>query len=241
MLLLLLLTTTIFAQSPSAAISYDSISCYIGGLSDYNNWSQDVGITFHVNFSVSNMRGKTGRVAIFLYDENGNPLKDANGKYCSTDGNICTVERFTPSYDYSSYTDFKVEIPYKEMHMLRAKRKEIIYLILIRDEYNSELVRKQGTMIYTQSTLFCTGCVNGACRSCFGKGYTGWGEYMRVCMICGGTGKCPVCGGAKSRAMGEAHKKGQFDTPEYYKLQDEWEEQWLRENPEMRHIEGFIR
>lgn len=228
------------AQTPSATIQYDSISCYVGSLLDYNNWSQDVGITFHVNFTVNNMRGKTGRILVFFYDENGNPLKDGNNKYCTTDGGICTFETFTPGYDGTRYTDFKLEIPYKEMHMLRAKRREITYLIVIRDNNNTTLTRRQGTMIYTQSTFICSACAGGKCGSCFGKGYTGWGEYMSVCFLCGGTGKCSVCGGAKSRAYGEAHKKGRFDTPEDYRMEDEWHEQWLRENPEFRNIPGLI-
>ena len=239
-LVLLFLSTSLYAQTPSATIQYDSISCYMGGLSDYNNWSQDVGITFHVNFTVYNMKGRTGKVVVFLYDENGNPLKDGNNKYCTTDGGICTSETFTPGYDGTQYTDFPVKIPYKEMHMLRAKRREIIYLIVIRDNYDNTLAKRQGTMIYTQTTFFC-GCHTGNCRACYGKGYSGWGEYMSVCFNCGGTGKCSVCGGAKSRARGLAHKKGPFDTPEIYKMEDEWEEQWLRENPEMRYIEGLIK
>lgn len=187
------------------------------------------------------MKGKRGEVVIFFYDESGKPLKDANNKYYTTDGGICTSESFTPGYENTIYKDFEVSIPYKEMHMLRAKRKEIIYLIVIRDNNNNTLAKTQGTMIYTQSTFFCTACANGICNSCFGKGYTGWGDYMRVCILCGGTGKCSVCGGAKSKAMGEAHKKGPYDNPENYKIEDEYQEQWLKENPEFRYIEGLIK
>lgn len=239
--LLVFLSTNLYSQAPSAEIQYDSISCYIGGMSDYNNWSQEVGITFHVNFTVNNMKGKTGTILVFFYDEKGNPLKDGNNKYCTTNGGICTYETFTPGYDGTRYTDFEVKIPYKEMHMLRAKRREITYIVVIRDNNGNTLAKRQGTMIYTQSTYICTGCAGGVCGSCFGKGYTGWGEYMSVCFICGGTGKCSVCGGAKSRAQGMAHKKGPLDTPEIYKMEDEWEEQWLREHPEMKHIDGLIR
>ena len=48
-------------------------------------------------------------------------MKDANGRYNTTIGDVSTSGNFQPGYVNSVYNDFKLFIPYKELHMARGK------------------------------------------------------------------------------------------------------------------------
>ncbi len=75
------------------------------------------GLNVLATFTVNGMKGKTGQIVAYFIYEDGSPLKDLNGKYDTTDGDVSSGENFTPRYDSAKYTDFKIFIPLKELHL----------------------------------------------------------------------------------------------------------------------------
>lgn len=75
------------------------------------------GLYVHVKFTVTGLNGKDGRVSTYYYDSSNNAIKDTNGSYCTTSTNkVASSEDFKPIYDNAQYNDFKVFIPYSELH-----------------------------------------------------------------------------------------------------------------------------
>ena len=78
------------------------------------------GMWIHVKFTFRCMLNKQGDCILYFHDENGNALKDTNKKYWTSDGNVCTSKFFKPSYENSLYEDFKIFMPYSELHLDRT-------------------------------------------------------------------------------------------------------------------------
>lgn len=72
----------------------------------------------HTKFHTYSMKDMTGKVVVFFYHQDGSPVKDLNDNYRTTDGNVSCSDKFSPTYENSLYEDFKVFIPYSEIHML---------------------------------------------------------------------------------------------------------------------------
>ena len=89
---------------------------------DHNQYQDSLkGMRIHVKFDVDNFKDTPGRVVAYFYKKNGDPLKDTNEKYNTTVGTVSTSRNFQPRYVNSVYNDFKLFIPYKELHMARGK------------------------------------------------------------------------------------------------------------------------
>ncbi len=89
---------------------------------DHNQYQDSIkGMRIHVKFNVHNFKDGSGRVVAYFYKQNGDPLKDANGRYNTTTGDVSTSGKFQPGYVNSVYNDFKLFFPYKELHMARGK------------------------------------------------------------------------------------------------------------------------
>jgi len=79
--------------------------------------SGDKGMNIHVNFSVSGMLKQQGDCVVWFYNSDETQLKDKNGSYSTTKGNVCTSEYYKPSYESSNYSDFDIFMPYDELHL----------------------------------------------------------------------------------------------------------------------------
>ena len=75
------------------------------------------GMMIHVRFGTYGLRAIKGRVAVYFYFTNGEPLKDNDGLYKTIDGNVAAGADFSPGYDVTSYDDFKVFMPYRQLHL----------------------------------------------------------------------------------------------------------------------------
>lgn len=75
------------------------------------------GMHLLLDFSISGMKDKEGRCTIYFYDQDGVKLKDQNGSYRASDGQICVGRDITPGYETSYYTDYKVFMPYRELEL----------------------------------------------------------------------------------------------------------------------------
>jgi hypothetical protein len=76
-----------------------------------------------VDFTISNHKGIPCSVIAYFSYASGDALKDLNGRYNTTDGNVCTLENFTPTYDSTKYTNFRLFIPNTELHIASGEHK----------------------------------------------------------------------------------------------------------------------
>lgn len=103
---------------------------------EYDVWQYGKkGVNVVITFTVSGMRGKTGLAATYYYFRSGDKLKDFNGSYRATDGQVSASTKFTPLYDSTKYTNLKIFIPYDELH-LSSGRSELKVNVNIFDENN---------------------------------------------------------------------------------------------------------
>ena len=89
---------------------------------DHNQYQDSVkGMRIHVKFDVDNFKDTKGRVVAYFYTKNGDPLKDTNRSYNTTSGNVSTGSNFQSRYVNAIYEDFKLFMPYQELHLARGK------------------------------------------------------------------------------------------------------------------------
>lgn len=75
------------------------------------------GMRVHVKFSVYNMKGMPGYLAIYFQDDAGTPLEDTNGKYDSSDGKVAVYFEINPCCQSTEYADVAVFMPYSELDL----------------------------------------------------------------------------------------------------------------------------
>ena len=89
---------------------------------DHNQYQNSVnGMRIHVEFNVHNFKDGSGLVATYFFKRDGDRLKDTNDNYNTADGYVSTWGKFQPKYAASVYEDFKLFIPYQELHIARGK------------------------------------------------------------------------------------------------------------------------
>lgn len=98
------------AQGPSAEIErvWVDHNYFFGGVK---------GMLIHVKFSTHRMLRKSGNCNAYFHFENGTALKDYNRQYRATDGQVSVGDTFTPSYEDAVFNDFKLFLPYPELHL----------------------------------------------------------------------------------------------------------------------------
>lgn len=101
------------------------------------------GFWIHTAFTIDNHRGQAGRLSVFFRFE-GHPGwlkdydKDRAPDYGSPSGYATTQEVFTPLYDSARFSDFKVFMPYGQLHLLQG-RHDLQAAVEIRDRRQSVL------------------------------------------------------------------------------------------------------
>lgn len=106
------------SHSPKSAAS-----AYITKIRTEHNLAEygERGMRVALNFTVSGMKGKTGMAVAYFYDaDTGEALPDKNGRYCTTDGKVSASSEFTPPYDTTEETNFRIFIPLKELDLNSA-------------------------------------------------------------------------------------------------------------------------
>jgi|GEM_PF-3579106 len=78
------------------------------------------GMKIHVKFSVYGMLNKQGTCIAWFFYSNGTAVKDTNGIYKSSDGQVSVGEKYKPSYDNAICNDFLMFMPYNELHLNRG-------------------------------------------------------------------------------------------------------------------------
>ncbi len=85
----------------------------------YNIYSRK-GMQIHLKFSVKEMLNKRGNCAVWFYFSDGTKLKDYNGYYSTTDGQVSTSSNFAPNYENCIFNDFMIFMPYEELHLTQG-------------------------------------------------------------------------------------------------------------------------
>lgn len=75
-------------------------------------------LVIHVNFVVHHLLNEKVTCIAYFYFENGEKLKDFNGQYRTTDGQVSTGDITTSHYEDSRWNDFTLVIPYSELHVI---------------------------------------------------------------------------------------------------------------------------
>lgn len=128
-----LLTTLLLAQpsvltSSTLAAEPSGVRAAGYGATIDNVWTSfDVwrggerGMEIHLRFRTSEMQGWSCKaIAYFSYDD-GDPLEDFDGLYTTTDGQVAASTAFTPTYQYSTFSDLRIFIPYAQLHMASGR------------------------------------------------------------------------------------------------------------------------
>lgn len=87
---------------------------------DYDQTLHDeYGMILHFNFTAYDLEGTNMLLGVYFQynDASAAFLKDKNGKYNSTTGQVAVSKPFQPSYPSSIFTDFQIFMPYNELDL----------------------------------------------------------------------------------------------------------------------------
>jgi hypothetical protein len=79
------------------------------------------GMLMHFRFSVYNHERYHASLAVYFSYEQGSALRDFDGRYNTTDGHVSTEEDFSPNFTNTLFEDFKVFMPYDQLHMAKGR------------------------------------------------------------------------------------------------------------------------
>jgi len=77
-------------------------------------YGDEYGMKVHVTFNTSNLLNVQCYAELYIYDSYGNSVY-GSGVHTDSDGKIYTAESFIPNYQYTTYGDFSVFLPYSEL------------------------------------------------------------------------------------------------------------------------------
>jgi hypothetical protein len=108
------------------------------------------GLRVHVKFTAYGMKSLPSYLAIYFQDNEGNTLKDSNGKFNSTSGDVAVYKELNPGYDPVDYDDLAVFMPYDELDLSDGKwdLRMDVKLIYKNGGLIQELTKKD--FVYTQ-------------------------------------------------------------------------------------------
>lgn len=74
-------------------------------------------LVINVGFNIDNLSTDGGRIVAFLESPKGVGVKDANGRYCTSDGKVSVGKDFGTRQQTASFKDFQLIIPMDELHL----------------------------------------------------------------------------------------------------------------------------
>lgn len=146
------------------------------------------GILSKFDFTVTGLKGITGRIGIVL--------KNNQGKI-----HFLTEQEFTPIYDSSQYSDYEIFVSYDDLYKkLHNFLGTLTLSIIIRKKTDSKTIAyKDYSSDIFLNLLKCTICLanKGVCSFCSGTGKIVISYYMppTMCTSCCGSGVCVYCNG----------------------------------------------
>jgi hypothetical protein len=101
------------------------------------------GVKVHAKFSVEGMQYKQGSCSVWFFDATGMPLKDLNGLYRTSNGQVSVYGNFTAPHANSLFTDLSLFIPADEFHINTNGAHVIKYQVAIFDNFNRQIATSQ--------------------------------------------------------------------------------------------------
>ena len=101
------------AYEPSQKATIKGIWVDHGAYDEYNQ----KGMRIHLKFETQDLKGVEGQVIAYFFYDDETKIKDTNNRYSTSDGQVSVAKPFTPSCDNSTYNDFKLFMPYSELHL----------------------------------------------------------------------------------------------------------------------------
>jgi hypothetical protein len=103
-------TTTTTNRKPSATFKDIWV--------DYNVVESGAkGMRIHTKFTTYEMKNLPSYLAIYFLYDNEKPIKDKNGKFTSTAGDVAVYREMLPQYDPADFNDLTVFMPYSELDL----------------------------------------------------------------------------------------------------------------------------
>ena len=102
--------------NPTSQNAKSGASVYITKIRTEHNLAEygERGMRVALDFTVSGMKGKTGKAVAYFYDADSNkPLVDNNKRYYTEDGYVSASEKFSSG----SYLNFRIFMPLKELDL----------------------------------------------------------------------------------------------------------------------------
>ena len=105
------------------------------------------GKEIHLEFDVWNLLGKDCKAVAFFEFSTGQRLDDTNGQYRSSDGQVAALTRFRPAYEWTTYHDLTLYIPYAEMHLAPGQH-NLRYIV--------QIFSGPGELVCSTDYIYCT-------------------------------------------------------------------------------------
>ncbi len=110
----------------------------------FNNGTRQIEIT--PSFTIEGAKNINCKAVAYFYNKNGTPLRDFNNLYNTKDGTVASTVDFNPGYDITVYNqlqqDFKIYLPYSELHLLKGTY-DLQYRVVLFDDNWNPVVRSQ--------------------------------------------------------------------------------------------------
>lgn len=116
------------SNAVSATTLSGSASAFINDIwVDLNYLGYDIngllknGMLMHFDFDITGQQGKTCLLTCwFYYAFSNTPLRDFNGLYYDTAGNVAVQGSFVPLYASTNFSNYTLFMPYDELHMQKG-------------------------------------------------------------------------------------------------------------------------
>jgi hypothetical protein len=104
------------------------------------------GMRVHANFTVKYGYNVSCRlIAYFYYDDSDNtPLKSADAKFRTTEGNVQGSVYFKPAYDPAVYKDYQLFVPYSALNMESGADYDLKFYLALYDNEGQRFFGKSG-------------------------------------------------------------------------------------------------
>lgn len=98
------------------------------------------GMMIHIDFEVKGLKGHRITPIAYFSFEDGTDLMDKDGYYCTIDGQVCVSDEARATYDYSTWENFAMFMPYDQLHVTRKKRTSLSFMVQIHDETSGNML-----------------------------------------------------------------------------------------------------
>ena len=104
------------------------------------------GMRVHATFTVKYGYDVSCRlIAYFYYDDSDNtPLKSADAKYRTKEGNVSASVYFKPEYDPAVYKDYQLFVPYNALNMESGEEYDLKFYLALYDNEGQRFFGKSG-------------------------------------------------------------------------------------------------